>query len=98
MKSYLFHGRHPDGWLTFLICVLTVLGMLYLYSTGVYYGEARFHDALYYFKKQLLAVSLGLLVMYGVSRVEYTWITDRAGLLYSVAMSFGCCAGGGKGV
>lgn len=86
MKSYLFHGRHPDGWLTFLICVLTALGMLYLYSTGVYYGEARFHDALYYFKKQLLAVSLGLLVMYGVSRVEYTWITDRAGLFYILSL------------
>ncbi len=86
MKLSLIHGRRPDIRLAVLICLLTTLGMVYLYSTGVYYGEARFHDALYYFKKQLLAVSLGLLVMYGVSRVEYTWITDRAGLFYILSL------------
>lgn len=89
MRPVLIRGRRPDGWLFTWILLLTVLGMIFLYSTGVYYGEARFHDALYYFKKQLLAAGLGLLVMYGISHVEYTWITDRAGLFYmlSVALS-----------
>ena len=86
MRLSLIHGRRPDIWLAVLICLLTMLGMVYLYSTGVYYGEARFHDAFYYFKKQLLAVCLGLLVMYGVSRVEYTWITDRAGFFYILSL------------
>ena len=72
----------PDIPLLLVILLLTGLGMLFLYSTGAYYGTARFHDAAYYFKKQLLAVSLGLIVMYGVSRMEYTPVIRRAGLLY----------------
>lgn len=31
----------------------------------------RFHDSAYYFKKQLFATALGLLVMYLASRVDY---------------------------
>ena len=79
-------GKHPDRLLMTVILLLTAMGMVYLYSTGAYYGEARFHDHAYYFKKQLLAVSLGLAVMYGVSCMEYTWIIRRAGLFYFASL------------
>ena len=79
-------GQHPDRLLAAVIVLLTALGMVYLYSTGAYYGAARFHDPTYYVKKQFMAVSLGLAVMYGVSCIEYTWITRRAGLFYFVSL------------
>lgn len=86
MRRFWIRGQHPDRLLTVVILLLTVLGMVYLYSTGEYYGTARFHDPTYYVKKQLIAVSLGLAVMYGVSCMEYTWITRRAGLFYFVSL------------
>lgn len=86
MHPFGVRGRRVDFLLLAVILLLTVLGMVCLYSTGAYYGEARFHDSAYYFKKQLLAVSLGLTVMYGVAHVEYTWITRRAGLFYFVSL------------
>lgn len=86
MRRFWIRGQHPDRLLTVVILLLTVLGMVYLYSTGEYYGTARFHDPTYYVKKQLIAVSLGLAVMYGVSCMEYTWITCRAGLFYFVSL------------
>lgn len=86
MQHFSARGQRPDRLLLAAILLLTALGMVYLYSTGAYYGEARFHDPAYYFKKQLMAVSLGLAVMYGISRVEYTWITRRAGLIYIASL------------
>ena len=69
------------------VLVITVLGMVYLYSTGAYYGQARFHDAAYYFKKQFLAVSLGLTVMAGVSCTDYHLVTRYAGLIYFLSLA-----------
>lgn len=86
MQHFWTRDKHPDRLLLAVILLLTFMGMVYLYSTGAYYGEARFHDSAYYFKKQLMAVSLGLAVMYGVSCVEYTWITRRAGLFYLISL------------
>ena len=86
MRQFLAGRQHTDRLLLVSILLLTILGMVYLYSTGAYYGEARFHDPAYYFKKQMIAVSLGLAVMYGVSRVEYTWIIRFAGLFYVTSL------------
>ncbi len=86
MGRFWIRGQHPDRLLAAVIVLLTALGMVYLYSTGAYYGAARFHDPTYYVKKQFMAVSLGLAVMYGVSCIEYTWITRRAGLFYFVSL------------
>ena len=45
--------------------------MIVLYSMSAYNGQVRFGDSAYYFKKQLFATALGLLVMYLASRVDY---------------------------
>lgn len=86
MQHMFARRQHPDRLLLVLILLLTALGMVFLYSTGAYYGEARFHDPAYYFKKQLVAVSLGLAVMYGVSCMDYAFFIRRAGLFYVTSL------------
>ena len=62
-----------DDTLAVIVLVLTVFGMVMLYSTSAYNGSVKFDDAGYYFKKQLLATVLGLGVMYVVSRIDYRY-------------------------
>ncbi len=57
-------------WVLVLILVVLGLGALF-FSASEYNGRVRFHDSAYYFKKQLFATALGLLVMYLASRVDY---------------------------
>ena len=66
--------RHFDYVLLCLVILLVLFGLLFLYSTSAYNGRVKFHDAGYYFKKQLFATSLGLVGMYLVS-VSYTHLT-----------------------
>lgn len=63
--------RGLDDTLAIIVLVFVVFGMVMLYSTSAYNGEVKFNDAGYYFKKQLLATALGLVVMYVVSRIDY---------------------------
>ena len=66
------HSTHQaDSIMLTLVLILAVLGLLILFSASEYNGRVRFHDSAYYFKKQLFATALGLLVMYLASRVDY---------------------------
>lgn len=62
-----------DDTLAVIVIVLTISGMVMLYSTSAYNGSVKFGDAWYYFKKQLLATVLGLAVMYIVSKIDYRY-------------------------
>ena len=68
-------GENPTGKtdmvLIVLVLVLAAVGLAALFSASEYNGRVRFHDSAYYFKKQLFATALGLLVMYLASRVDY---------------------------
>lgn len=60
-----------DNTLLALVLILTILGLVILYSTSAYNGEVKFGDSFYYLKKQAFAVALGLLLMYVISKIDY---------------------------
>ena len=65
-------GREPfDYSLMLVVLVLAGFGLVVLYSTSAWNGQVKFADPAYYLKKQFLATSLGLLVMYTASRIDY---------------------------
>lgn len=70
-EKTIINEKPMDDTLVVIVLVFVVFGMLMLLSTSAYNGQVKFQDAGYYFKKQLLATSLGLLVMYVVSRIDY---------------------------
>lgn len=60
-----------DNTLLAMVLILTILGLVILYSTSAYNGEVKFGDSFYYLKKQAFAVALGLLLMYVISKIDY---------------------------
>ena len=74
-----------DTVLWVLVLILVVFGLGALFSASEYNGRVRFHDSAYYFKKQLFATALGLLVMYLASRVDYR--IPGTGRIYSFTFS-----------
>ena len=71
MKAGQKQTGKTDTVLWVLVLILVVLGLGALFSASEYNGRVRFGDSAYYFKKQLFATALGLLVMYLASRVDY---------------------------
>ena len=69
-----------------LVVLLTVLGLVILFSASEYNGRVRFHDSAYYFRKQLFASSLGLGVMYFVSNISYRFFVRLAPAAYFLSM------------
>ena len=62
MKAGQKQTGKTDTVLWVLVLILVVLGLGALFSASEYNGRVRFHDSAYYFKKQLFATALGLLV------------------------------------
>lgn len=76
----------PDGFLLAAVLFLVVFGLVVLYSMSAYNGQVRFHDAAFYFKKQLFAMVLGLAVMYGISSLDYHILMRFAVPAYLVSL------------
>lgn len=75
-----------DYVLLILVLILTVFGLVVLYSTSAYNGRVKFADPAYYFKKQFFATSLGLAAMYLMSQIDYrNWIS-MAGAGYALSL------------
>jgi len=82
-------AKKQDYTLLFLVLFLVCFGLITLYSTSAYNGRVKFDDSGYYFKKQLFATSIGIALMYFISRVDYH-IFDRfavAGYFISLTLS-----------
>mgnify|MGYP005789615353 FL=1 len=67
--------RTFDDMLLVTVLILVGIGLVVLYSTSAYNGRVKFHDSLYYLKKQGFATALGLAGMAVVARIDYhRWI------------------------
>lgn len=77
-----------DYSLLFIVLFLLGFGMVMLYSTSSYQAAQDFGDSAYWLKKQIFAVSLGLVVMIVVANIPYHFWERFAvlGYLVSAAM------------
>ena len=75
-----------DTVLLIMVLLLAVFGLVMLFSISEYNGRVRFGDSVYYFKKQLFATSLGLMVMYIVAEMDYHFFVDLAPAAYLLSM------------
>ena len=81
--------RAYDDTLIAVVLVLVVIGLVVLYSTSAYNGRVKFHDSLYYLKKQGFATLLGLAGMMVTARIDYhRWVPFAVpGYLMAVILS-----------
>ena len=81
--------RYFDYSLLIIVFFMVCFGLVMLYSTSSYNGQAKFSDSAYYLKKQLFADTLGIAVMAFVAQIDYRvwknfWLLAYAG-------AFGMC-------
>ena len=57
--------------LAIIVLLLLAVGLVLLYSTSTYNGRVKFHDSMYYVKKQLFATVLGLIAGFIISNMDY---------------------------
>ena len=60
-----------DYALLFIVLFLLVFGLVMLYSVSSYEAGLDYGDSAYYLKKQAFATSLGLVIMFGIAKIDY---------------------------
>ncbi len=60
-----------DRPLLFTVLALLAIGLIAIASAGVVYGKTRFGDEYFFFKRQLIGFSFGLIALYVMSRIPY---------------------------
>ena len=67
--------RTFDDTLFVVVLILVGVGLVLLYSTSAYNGRVKFHDSLYYLKKQGFAALIGITGMLVIARIDYhKWV------------------------
>lgn len=63
--------RRTDSILLAVTLLLLAFGLAMLYSTSAVLAQERYHDSLYFLKRQLLWAALGLFAMWGARSLPY---------------------------
>jgi len=62
-----------DRILLYLTFALLVFGLIMVASAGIGYSRSRFGDAYFFFKRQLVGVSIGLVALYLTQKINYNF-------------------------
>jgi cell division protein FtsW len=69
--------RHPDRWLFAATVGLALFGVVMVYSASAMLAQSENHSQFYYLTKQAVWTGIGLLVMFGMMRVDYRVLKNR---------------------
>ncbi len=71
----IFYAEGTSDRLLFgITAALTILGLMMIASAGVIFGLERFDDEYYFFKRQLIGVGLGMVVLLVLERIDYHFL------------------------
>ncbi|MFQ5683660.1 MAG: putative lipid II flippase FtsW [Candidatus Binatia bacterium] len=57
-------GSVIDGWLVFAVAALLAVGITMVLSTSYLYAQEHFSDGTYFFRKQVIAAGIGLIILF----------------------------------
>ena len=66
-------NKRMDKILLFSVIVLSIFGLMMIYSASSIWAEYRFNDSFHYLKYQLVFFLIGLIILYIVSRIDYSY-------------------------
>ena len=61
----------PDYFLLIAVVFLSLLGTLFIYSASRYSAESTYGDSLFFVKKQLIGIALGIVAMVFAGNIDY---------------------------
>src|SRR5438270_6330582 len=68
---------NPDKWLFGATIGLVCFGLVMVYSASAVRAQAENGNQLYYVVKQGGWIGIGMLVMFGMMRIDYNWLRNR---------------------
>ena len=85
-KKELKRKKKPriDYGFLFVLVIILALGTLMIFSASYPYAQAHYGDSAYYIKKQLIFLSIGIIVMYFSSRLSPEFIKKISKAFYIV--------------
>ncbi|AZT91687.1 putative lipid II flippase FtsW [Caldicellulosiruptor changbaiensis] len=70
--------------LLYVALLLSLIGVVMIFSASYYYAYYQFNDSYYFLKKQLIGLLLGIIVMYITSQLDYRIFKKLSILLYVI--------------
>ena len=77
-----------DQVLGILVGLLLLFGLIMIASAGVAYGQSRFHDSYFFFKRQIVGVGVGLAIWFVLQRINYNFWKKIAFFLFLISLAF----------
>lgn len=78
--------RYYDYSLLAILIFLICFGLVMLYSTSAYSALIKYHDSMFYFKRQLVFCLAGFAVIYVVTKIDYHIYIKLAKPLYMISI------------
>ncbi len=73
-----------DIFLFIAIVVLSIFGLMMIYSASSIWAEYKFQDSFYYMKRQLIFIIIGIILMIAVSKINYTIYYKKSNLILGI--------------
>ena len=68
------------------ILLLSIIGVIMIYSSSYVWAEYKYNDSLKYFKNQLLFLIIGLILLYIVSKIDYHIYYKKSNLILLICI------------
>ena len=66
------------------IIIISIFGIIMIYSASSIWAEYKFHDAFKYVKQQSIFFFLGIMIMYIISKLDLKILKDKANLILGI--------------
>lgn len=76
--------KKPDIILFTAVVLLTLIGLLIIYSSSSVWAEYKFHDELKYLKTQGVFLCIGIALMVIISHISYKYYYNKANILLGI--------------
>ena len=70
-----------DKILFYTIIILSLFGIIMIYSSSSIWAEYKFNDSLHYLKYQSIFFLIGLIIMYVISKINYKFYYQKSNLI-----------------
>ena len=75
-----------DIFLFVAIIVLSIFGLMMIYSASSIWAEYKFDDSFYYMKRQLIFIVIGIFLMLFISKIDYSIYYEKANLILGICV------------
>ena len=76
--------RGMDKLLFIAVIVLSIFGLVMIYSASSIWADYKFHDSFHYFKYQAIFLAVGVFVMISISKIHYSIYKEKANAILLV--------------